>query len=93
MKTPDEQHRELLKDAYAAAGVDFLAYKLKRVFMRIETPEDIALHNDVLDEMLIMIEADMPGFFRKLANIVLRREPKKASWLKKIAENIMIISR
>ena len=44
-----------LAKAYQAAGANFLALKLGKLFTRIETPEDQALHNDMLSDVLTII--------------------------------------
>lgn len=57
--------------AYYEAGQDFLAYRLAKLFVRIETSADIALHNDVLSEVLQIIHGEERGFFRDMAGIIL----------------------
>jgi len=56
---------------YQQAGANFLGYRLAKLFTRIETPEDIALHNDVLFEVLQIIEGEEKSFFRSLAETIL----------------------
>lgn len=65
--------------AYHLAGQEFLAYRLHRLFVRIETPEDIALHNDILAEVLQIIQGEEESFFKDMAHIILyvRDEPRK----------------
>ena len=45
---------------YQTGGPDLLAYRLGRIFTKIETPVDIALHNDVLSEVLDIVNKDYP---------------------------------
>jgi len=60
-----------LARAYQSAGQDFLAYRLEKLFVRIETPADIALHNDILAEVLQIIAGEEKGFFKDMAGIIL----------------------
>ena len=65
--------------AYHQAGQDFLAYRLGNLFVKIETPADIALHNDVLDEVMEIIRGEEQSFFKDIAHIILyvKEEPRK----------------
>jgi hypothetical protein len=73
--------------AYQLAGQEFLAYRLGKLFVKIETPEDMALHNDVLAEVLQIIQGEEQSFFTDMAHIILyvkkdlcpqcSKEPKK----------------
>jgi len=63
--------------AYQKAGADFLGYRLAKLFVKIETPEDIALHNDVLSEVLQIIEGEERQFFKRLAEILLYKRVNK----------------
>lgn len=44
---------DMLRD-YRNAGQNFLAYRLEHVFKELATPADIALHNDVIAEVMHM---------------------------------------
>ena len=57
--------------AYHQAGADFLAYRLGKLFTKIETPADIALHNDVLEEVLQIVCSEEKSFFRAMAEAIL----------------------
>lgn len=81
--------------AYQQAGQNFLAYRLEKLFVRIETPADIALHNDILAEVLQIIAGEEKGFFRDMAEIILslpyiKEEPRKR-WLFRVAGKILNI--
>ena len=60
-----------LYQSYRNVGEDFLAYRLEKLFVKIETPVDIALHNDILSEVLQMIEGEETKFFRGIATAIL----------------------
>jgi len=81
--------------SYSKAGPDFLAYKMEKMFTRIETPEQMALHNDILADVLAMLdEGEKEGFFRKLAEKILypkqvRDIYKKKRLLFRLAEQII----
>ncbi|MDD5010497.1 MAG: hypothetical protein PHQ00_00065 [Phycisphaerae bacterium] len=90
--TSQEKHNYELVRGYQCAGSDFLAYKLKRLFMIIETPEDIALHNDILGDVLVMIEPDPATFMKAFADMLIERESIPKGFLRKIADKILEIS-
>lgn len=71
-KTIEEKHREQLIKSYQQAGHGYLAFRLQRVFTRIDTDEDRILHNDMLKEILLMIETDPAGFVSGVANVILQ---------------------
>ena len=76
--------------AYHRAGQEFLAYRLANLFVKIETPADIALHNDVLAEVLQIVEGEETGFFRDMAGIILyAKEDRKKRMLFWIAGKIL----
>jgi hypothetical protein len=81
-----------LYKSYQKAGEDFLTYRMEKLFVRIETPEDIALHNDILSEVLQMIEGEETQFFRGIATAVLYpRVNKRKRFLFRVAGQIMRI--
>lgn len=65
-----------ISSAYRRAGEDFLAYRLEKMFRKIETPADIALHNDVLAEAMLIIDDNPKVFFQTLAHKMLLAEGK-----------------
>ena len=77
---------------YSKAGPDFLAYKLEKIFTKITTPEQQALHNDMLADVLGIIESQETGFFRGMADLILCKRVKKPKrFLVKLAEKIIHI--
>ena len=67
----DSDIRKGIYRGYQQAGANFLAYRLGKIFTKIETPEDIALHNDVLAEVLQIIYTEEKSFFRTIAEQIL----------------------
>ena len=68
---------------YDNGGAALLAHRLAQLFTEIETPADIALHNDVMREVLEMVNTEPPGdkvtmaemsFVRRIADYLLYRE-------------------
>ena len=53
--------REILSKAYSNAGKEFLAYRLTKVLARLEKAEDVALHNDVMTELDMMVLPEHTG--------------------------------
>jgi len=75
---------------YRQAGQDFLAYRLAKLFIRIETPADIALHNDILAEVLQIVHGEEKGFFKDLAGIILyKRDKPQKRFLFRVAGKIL----
>ncbi len=78
--------------SYQKAGVNFLAYKMERIFTRIESDEDAALHNDILTDVLSMVEGEGTQFFRGMADAVLYpRVNKRKRFLFRVADLILQI--
>ncbi len=81
-----------LYSIYRNAGTGFLAYRLERLFSKIETPADIAIHNEVLEEMVKIIagkeKAFYKGIFEALFNV---RVDRKKRFLFRMAEQILTI--
>lgn len=47
-----------IAEGYQRAGENFLAYRLELVFKILKTPEDVALHNDVVKEIFFMTNSN-----------------------------------
>jgi hypothetical protein len=78
--------------AYMAAGPEFLAERLGRVFTRIDkgNEEDRILHNDMLKDVLLIIQGKEQQFFRTLAQDMLTGVKRtKKSFLKRTAQRIL----
>ncbi len=58
---------------YMLGGADLLAHRLSQLFTEIETPEDIALHNDVVREVLEMVNTEPPSEIATSAELALVR--------------------
>lgn len=83
---------EGLYKAYQKAGPDFLAYRMGKLFVKIETPEDIALHNDILSEVLQIIEGHETTFFKGMADYLLYPKiNRRKRFLFRLAERILHI--
>jgi hypothetical protein len=83
-KSPEQLHRELLINAYKNAGEDFLALKLTPLFARIETEADKVRHNDILEEVLLMVGNNPVGFMKRVAVIIQRWTKAPSKIVKKI---------
>ena len=81
-----------LYKSYQRAGPSFLAYKLERLFVRIETPEDTVLHNDILKDVLGIIGGEEKSFFAYMAEAILYQNVnRKKRLLFRLAEQILSI--
>ena len=92
----NSNNAEGLFRAYNSAGVGFLAYKMEKLFTRIETDEQRILHNDILTDVLLIIQGDEEGFFRSMAEAVLNKKPDRKTYRRRrfligLAEQILII--
>jgi hypothetical protein len=80
--------------AYGRAGSDFLANRLEGMFREIKTPEDIALHNVILKEVIAMIGDQPVKFYRVLAHSILLKESKaKKSLYRKVVDSILSVAK
>ena len=81
-----------LYSLYKQAGPNFLAYRLTKLFTRIETPEQQALHNDILEEVLQIIEGGEQQFFKSWAEDILNvKVDRRRRWLFRTALRILNI--
>jgi len=86
--------RNFLVNGYKAAGQDFLAVRLDRVFKILMTPEDVARHNDVMSDILAMVEEEESdkanmGFLRNAAQVILLAGRRRIAVLKGIGRAII----
>jgi hypothetical protein len=62
--------KKIIIKGYSQAGDDFLALKLKKVFAVLTTPEEVALHNDMVRDIQAMV-VDYDDFGKSVARIIL----------------------
>lgn len=83
--------RSLFK-MYNKAGKTLLAHRLQHIFNTIKTQDDIALHNDILAEVLLIIEGKERTFMSGLTDLILyKRIPKQKRFLFHVATLILEI--
>lgn len=87
MAEVNDKYRQRLINAYRNAGPDFLALKLTRVFCRIESDKDRILHNDIIEDMDIILGAKAGEFLKQVAEEIIYR-PKQKNILLTIAKII-----
>lgn len=76
--------------AYRSAGSDFLAFRLVRIFTKIETEEDKVLHNDMLKDVLEIIEGGEQPFFKTLADgMLFTKVDRKKRFFTRLASRIL----
>lgn len=80
---------------YQNGGIEFLGYKLERLFSKIENESDVALHNDIVqDVMLIIGTGEEVNLVRKMADFILYpKVNKRKRFLFRVAEQILNIGR
>ena len=68
--TPEEkkQYRQTLIQGYQ--NEIFLAERLKRLFFRIKTDEDKAIHNDIYDDIVILIAGKRDELLADIAKVI-----------------------
>jgi len=75
---------------YNDAGPNFLAFRLGRLFTKIESEEERVLHNDILADVLQIIEGEEKTFFMGIAETLLyQKYPKKKRFLFRMAERVL----
>lgn len=81
-----------IASAYASAGNSFLAYRLEGMFRQLKTPEDVALHNAIQREVMLMIgkeKLEKDSFYRMIEHDLLERGTKaRWSFAKTVAKAI-----
>ena len=88
-----EDTGKALADAYRRAGSDFLAYNLERLFRHIATEQDKASHNNMLEEVMLMVGDEPKNVFQRLAETMLKKrtqEKKRRSFIKMVADILRI---
>lgn len=70
-KTPDNKVREKLVTNYEAAS-ELLEYKLYQVLKPLKTQEQVAVHNDIMFDIQLMVGEGMVDLIEKVvADIIL----------------------
>ncbi len=83
--------RSLFK-MYDKAGTTILVHRLQHIFHPIKTQDDIALHNDILAEVLLIIEDKERTFMSDLVDLILYKKiPKQKRFLFHVATLILEI--
>ncbi|MFA6281590.1 MAG: hypothetical protein WCY05_03705 [Candidatus Omnitrophota bacterium] len=84
--------KQMLIRAYQQAGHGFLAYRLEKCFRLLKTPEDIALHNDMVEEIFEMLgtENKWIELINKMADSTF--ESPKRKMLKRFSQWIVTIA-
>ena len=84
--------KQMLIRAYQQAGHGFLAYRLEKCFRLLKTPEDIALHNDMVEEIFEMLgtENKWIELINKMADSVY--ESPKRKMFKRFSQWIITIA-
>lgn len=69
--------RKRLVSGYTNAGREFLAYRLTYLFTNIKTQDEVALHNNIMKELDLMItEANAGEFMLDIADRILMHSKK-----------------
>ena len=88
------QDGKAISGAYRRAGNDFLAQRLEGMFRVLKTPEDIALHNVIQKEIMLMVGDEPIQFYRALAFRLLDgRKKARRKFRRWVAEAIMGVSK
>ena len=60
-----------LIEVYKRAGTDFLAYRMQHLLVIMESPKDMALHNDALKELMQLISGNETFFMKQFAETIM----------------------
>lgn len=82
-------HEQTIIRGYSQAGEEFLAGKLRKIFSELSTPEDVALHNDMLRDIQTVVGGDGGDLRKAVARILIAR-PK--NFLRSVARTIIELS-
>lgn len=77
--------KELIR-GWTSTTDEFMADQLKKVFSVLKTPEDVALHNDMAEQIQIMID-DTDGFLKDVARLVKRGPRNFLTTLARLIKN------
>jgi len=69
LATVNEQTRQVLIQGYR--NELFLASKLKRIFFCIESEADKAIHNDMYDDLLILIAGKREELLKDISKLIM----------------------
>ena len=82
--------KQIIIRGWHNAGEAFLAEKLTKIFCELTTPEDVALHNDMVRDLHLMVGFDnRESFWMDIAKIVLN---KPRNFLRSVANHITNLS-
>ena len=87
-----DDKKKMLIRAYQQSGTGFLAYRLEKCFRLLKTPEDVALHNDMIEEIFAMLGTENKWFelINKMSDSMY--ESPKRKMLKRFSNWIMTIA-
>lgn len=73
----EKQKARALFLMYKNAGPEALAHRLRHIFKPMLTQADCALHNDIADEVAVIVKGQDRLFMSGLADLILRIGQKK----------------
>ena len=81
---------EVMQKGYQQAGAEFLAWRLQRVFARIDNAEDQALHNDLVRDISEIIKGKEHSFLKTLAeDMIYIKVNRRKRFLVRLAGRIL----
>ena len=78
MKKKEDKYKKGLTSAYVAAGRNYLGFRLRRVFGKIESEKDKILHNDIMADIDILIGTHGEELLTKVADEIIMLANKGA---------------
>lgn len=85
-----------LSAGYREAGSDFLATRLDGMFRQLKTPEDVALHNLLQREVMLMVGDEPVMFLQSITHTLLRKraqKKKRRKFRRIVAESILGVAK
>lgn len=77
---------------YHKAGTTVLAHRLQHLFHPIQNKDDIALHNDILAEVILILDGKEREFMSGLTDLILhKRVSKQKRFFRRVAQLILDI--
>lgn len=69
-KSPDEKVRRMLVNSYETAR-ELLEYKLYQILKPLESQEQVAVHNDIMFDIQLMVGGSMKDLVEKVVNDII----------------------
>ncbi len=67
---PDNKVRKILVEGYIKSP-ELLEYKLYQIFKTLSNPEQVAIHNDIMDDVKLIVGGGIKNLVEKVTNVII----------------------